>query len=170
MDNLLNLKLAVKLVSHIVWPFSSSSQSPIDVTFSQPSCTEAVFIQIDIVGLTPGKHGFHVHEKWVLLLLAPFNLSLISFCLQRRLIRRMYVSIRPWAANFECRSNSNFNGIKLYCSQQEHRRPLQSRQIETWSSWGFRSSRRWLGQCRRRRQWRRVNVVLRHGHHPVRRS
>lgn len=35
----------------------------IDVTFSQASCHEAVFIEIKVGGLTPGKHGFHVHDK-----------------------------------------------------------------------------------------------------------
>ncbi|XP_049546280.1 uncharacterized protein LOC125957545 [Anopheles darlingi] len=34
-----------------------------NVTISQPSCTEPVFIEINAVGLAPGKHGFHIHEK-----------------------------------------------------------------------------------------------------------
>lgn len=34
-----------------------------NVTLSQPSCTEPVFIEVSVIGLTPGKHGFHVHEK-----------------------------------------------------------------------------------------------------------
>ncbi|XP_052872255.1 uncharacterized protein LOC128277774 [Anopheles cruzii] len=34
-----------------------------NVTISQPSCTEPVFIEINVVGLAPGKHGFHIHEK-----------------------------------------------------------------------------------------------------------
>ena len=34
-----------------------------NVTFSQPSCNEAVLIEVSIVGLSPGLHGFHVHEK-----------------------------------------------------------------------------------------------------------
>lgn len=34
-----------------------------NVTLSQPSCTEPVFIEVSVVGLTPGKHGFHIHEK-----------------------------------------------------------------------------------------------------------
>lgn len=34
-----------------------------NVTISQSSCTEPVFIEISVIGLTPGKHGFHIHEK-----------------------------------------------------------------------------------------------------------
>ncbi|XP_058458846.1 uncharacterized protein LOC131435207 [Malaya genurostris] len=34
-----------------------------NVTLSQPSCTEPVFIEVTVFGLTPGKHGFHIHEK-----------------------------------------------------------------------------------------------------------
>ncbi|XP_058830097.1 uncharacterized protein LOC131689194 [Topomyia yanbarensis] len=34
-----------------------------NITLSQPSCTEPVFIEVTVFGLTPGKHGFHIHEK-----------------------------------------------------------------------------------------------------------
>ncbi|XP_055629808.1 uncharacterized protein LOC129770774 isoform X2 [Toxorhynchites rutilus septentrionalis] len=34
-----------------------------NITLSQPSCTEPVFIEVSVIGLTPGKHGFHIHEK-----------------------------------------------------------------------------------------------------------
>lgn len=34
-----------------------------NVTISQSSCTEPVFIEINVIRLTPGKHGFHIHEK-----------------------------------------------------------------------------------------------------------
>lgn len=34
-----------------------------NVTLSQPSCTEPVFIEVSVVGLASGKHGFHIHEK-----------------------------------------------------------------------------------------------------------
>ncbi|GAB0090402.1 superoxide dismutase [Sergentomyia squamirostris] len=34
-----------------------------NVTFSQPSCTEPTFVEISIMGLLPGAHGFHIHEK-----------------------------------------------------------------------------------------------------------
>uniref|UniRef100_A0A182J3Z1 Superoxide dismutase [Cu-Zn] n=1 Tax=Anopheles atroparvus TaxID=41427 RepID=A0A182J3Z1_ANOAO len=34
-----------------------------NVTISQSSCTEPVFIEINVLGLAPGKHGFHIHEK-----------------------------------------------------------------------------------------------------------
>ncbi|XP_055917896.1 extracellular superoxide dismutase [Cu-Zn] [Eupeodes corollae] len=34
-----------------------------NVTFTQNACGENVYIRVLITGLTPGKHGFHVHEK-----------------------------------------------------------------------------------------------------------
>ncbi|XP_021699793.1 superoxide dismutase [Cu-Zn], chloroplastic [Aedes aegypti] len=34
-----------------------------NVTLSQPSCTEPVLIEVSIIGLSPGKHGFHIHER-----------------------------------------------------------------------------------------------------------
>ncbi|XP_031630462.1 extracellular superoxide dismutase [Cu-Zn] isoform X2 [Contarinia nasturtii] len=34
-----------------------------NVTFSQNGCGESVLIEVSVVGLSPGEHGFHVHEK-----------------------------------------------------------------------------------------------------------
>ncbi|XP_055838742.1 extracellular superoxide dismutase [Cu-Zn] isoform X2 [Episyrphus balteatus] len=34
-----------------------------NVTFTQNACGENVYIRVYITGLSPGKHGFHVHEK-----------------------------------------------------------------------------------------------------------
>lgn len=35
-----------------------------NITFSQSSCTEpGVYVEVSIIGLKPGSHGFHVHEK-----------------------------------------------------------------------------------------------------------
>lgn len=34
-----------------------------NVTFSQNSCGEPVLIEVSILGLSPGEHGFHIHEK-----------------------------------------------------------------------------------------------------------
>lgn len=34
-----------------------------NVTFTQNKCGEPVLIEIAVVGLPPGPHGFHVHEK-----------------------------------------------------------------------------------------------------------
>lgn len=34
-----------------------------NVTFTQNNCGEAVLIEVAVVGLLPGQHGFHVHEK-----------------------------------------------------------------------------------------------------------
>lgn len=34
-----------------------------NVTMTQKSCTDHLQVEVSIVGLTPGYHGFHVHEK-----------------------------------------------------------------------------------------------------------
>lgn len=34
-----------------------------NITFTQSDCGQPVHIEINLVGLTEGKHGFHVHEK-----------------------------------------------------------------------------------------------------------
>jgi superoxide dismutase, Cu-Zn family len=34
-----------------------------NITFTQTDCTEPVFVEISMTNVTPGKHGFHVHEK-----------------------------------------------------------------------------------------------------------
>lgn len=34
-----------------------------NVTFSQSGCGESVLIELSIIGLSPGEHGFHIHEK-----------------------------------------------------------------------------------------------------------
>lgn len=33
-----------------------------NITFTQASCTEPVHVTIEMEGLTPGSHGFHIHE------------------------------------------------------------------------------------------------------------
>uniref|UniRef100_A0A0N9E6H4 Superoxide dismutase [Cu-Zn] n=1 Tax=Delia antiqua TaxID=265456 RepID=A0A0N9E6H4_9MUSC len=40
-----------------------SDQVSGNVTFIQNACGENVHVRVYITGLTPGKHGFHVHEK-----------------------------------------------------------------------------------------------------------
>lgn len=34
-----------------------------NVTFSQNGCGNPVLVEVSIVGLSPGPHGFHIHEK-----------------------------------------------------------------------------------------------------------
>lgn len=34
-----------------------------NVTFTQSACEQPVHVRIYLVGLKPGLHGFHVHEK-----------------------------------------------------------------------------------------------------------
>lgn len=34
-----------------------------NVSFSQNGCGESVFIEISVIGLKEGDHGFHIHEK-----------------------------------------------------------------------------------------------------------
>lgn len=34
-----------------------------NVTFTQAACGQNVLIKVYVTGLTPGLHGFHVHEK-----------------------------------------------------------------------------------------------------------
>lgn len=33
-----------------------------NITFDQASCSEPTHVSITIEGLTPGHHGFHIHE------------------------------------------------------------------------------------------------------------
>lgn len=34
-----------------------------NITLTQRSCTDSLLVDVSIIGLSPGDHGFHVHEK-----------------------------------------------------------------------------------------------------------
>jgi hypothetical protein len=129
-----------------------------DITFTQAPCGDArVLVTVNIVGLSPGKHGFHIHELWV-------NWSLKCTRLERWLTFFSVLTAetcptvaRKFRSEFPLAHILNHSNSHL----QINRRSLQPWWRNPRSSRRPHSPQRWFRKRHRRRQRSRFSLLLR---------